>query len=228
MNWYRTGNTEVEYKSILFIPVTKGAKLVKEIREREEELNRNCNERIKIIEGGRVKLKNLLINKDPFPTIDCDMKKRILCSDGKQVKYPCNSNNVGYKLLCETCYERGLLKVYEGETARSARVRGLEHMSSYKNGRNDSALYKHKVNDHRDEEMTFKMEITRTFRDPLSRQANEAVRISERKKNELLNSKNEFNHPPIARITVERSKRPFKVPLPLQLSQACDEHTGIV
>ena len=86
--------------------------------------------------------------------------------------------------------------MYEGETVRSARVRGKEHLSGFKNMRNDNVLYKHKVNDHKDEEMAFRMEITKKYRDPLSRQANEAVRISGRKKNELLNSKNEFNHPP--------------------------------
>ena len=79
-------------------------------------------------------------------------------------------------------------------------------MNNYKSGRNDSALYKHKINDHKDEEMNFRMEITKTFRDPLSRQANEAVRISERKKIELLNSKNEFNHPPRkARVVIRGS-----------------------
>ena len=55
--------------------------------------------------------------------------------------------------------------------------------------------------------MTFRMEITDKFRDPLTRQANEAVRISKRKKFELLNSKNEFNHPPIARISVVRKEK---------------------
>ena len=55
--------------------------------------------------------------------------------------------------------------------------------------------------------MTFRMEITDKFRDPLTRQANEAVRISKRKKCELLNSKNEFNHPPIARISVVRKEK---------------------
>ena len=51
------------------------------------------------------------------------------------------------------------------------------------------------------------MEITKKFRDPLTRQANEAVRITSRKKNEILNSKTEFNHPPVARIIVERSNK---------------------
>ena len=55
--------------------------------------------------------------------------------------------------------------------------------------------------------MKFRMEITNKFHDPLTRQANEAVRISSRRKDEILNSKNEFNHPPITRITVERNKK---------------------
>ena len=80
-------------------------------------------------------------------------------------------------------------------------------MSQFKNGRGDSAMFKHKSNDHQGEEIKFRMEITNKFGDPQTRQANEAVRISKRKKRELLNSKNEFNHPPINRITVERKKK---------------------
>ena len=54
--------------------------------------------------------------------------------------------------------------------------------------------------------MRIRMEITRKFKDPLTRQANEAVRIKSRSTNagELLNSKSEFNHPPLARVVVEK------------------------
>jgi hypothetical protein len=155
-----------------------------------------------------MKMKDILVVKNPFPTTRCEMKKCLLCkNDSNQIKVPCNSNNVGYRLICETCRERGLNKIYEGETSRSARVRGAEHLSQFRNGREDSALFKHKQNDHKEEDMTFKMEITNKFRDPLTRQADEAVRISGRKKSEILNSKNEFNHPPITRITVERNRK---------------------
>ena len=102
---------------------------------------------------------------------------------------------------------RGEEKIYEGETSRSARIRGAEHSRDFKKGKDDSALYKHKQNHHKNEEMSFSMKITKKFTDPLSRQANEAVRISSRGKNSLLNSKNEFNHPPIARITVEKNRK---------------------
>ena len=51
------------------------------------------------------------------------------------------------------------------------------------------------------------MEIVRPFRDALTRQADEAVRINNSSPSELLNSKNEFNHPKIARVTVERKNK---------------------
>ena len=54
--------------------------------------------------------------------------------------------------------------VYEGETSRSARLRGIEHLQSYKSKRNDSVLYKHKMLEHEDEEVKFKLEITGVFR----------------------------------------------------------------
>ena len=64
--------------------------------------------------------------------------------------------------------------------------------------------------DHKNEEPQFEMEITGIFRDALTRQANEAVRIQKTKPSETLNSKCEFNSAPVARITVEKQKRNFK------------------
>ena len=61
--------------------------------------------------------------------------------------------------------------------------------------------------DHENENVKFKMEITKKFRDPLTRQANEAVRMFSRPSHEVLNSKSEFNHPPLARVVVERKKK---------------------
>ena len=206
LNWYKTGTNDIEYKTVLFVPVTKGGKLAKELKKREQEINKNSDERIKIVEGGGIQMKNLLVKKDPFPEEECKMKKCVLCNtNSKKLKIPCSTINVGYRLICETCENKGILKVYEGETARSARTRGAEHMSSFKNGRGDNALFKHKINDHGGEEIQIRMEITNKFSDPLTRQANEAVRIKYRSKNqgELLNSKSEFNHPPLARVVVE-------------------------
>ena len=81
-------------------------------------------------------------------------------------------------------------------------------MANLEKQRPKSVLLKDKLNEHKEEEMRIRMEITRKFKDPLTRQANEAVRINSRSKNpgELLNSKSEFNHPPLARVVVGKRK----------------------
>ena len=116
----------------------------------------------------------------------------------------CNTNNVGYSWVCNTCKSRDKLRVYEGETSRSARLRGIEHVKSFNHKRADSVLLKHKILEHENEDVDFEMKITGVFKDALTRQADEAVRIHARKNNELLNSKSEFNHPPVARVITEK------------------------
>ena len=70
----------------------------------------------------------------------------------------------------------------------------------------DNMLYKHKILEHEHEDVDFKMEITGVFKNALTRQAEEAVRIKSRKNSELMNSKSQFNHPPIARVVGEGRK----------------------
>ena len=96
--------------------------------------------------------------------------------------------------------------MYEGESLRSARIRGAEQMYDLEKQKSSSVLFKHKENEHQHETMKISMKIIKKFKDPLTRQANEAVRIANRNesKGELLNSKNEFHHPPISRIVVEK------------------------
>ena len=68
-------------------------------------------------------------------------------------------------------------------------------------------LFKHKVLEHPEEEnVHFKMEITGLFHDALTRQADEAVRIKNCKKSEILNSKSQFNNAPITRIVIDRKR----------------------
>ena len=47
INWYKIGQKEIEYKSVLFVPITKGGKLLKEMKKREDEINKYSDERIK-------------------------------------------------------------------------------------------------------------------------------------------------------------------------------------
>ena len=70
--------------------------------------------------------------------------------------------------------------MYEGETGSSARIRGTEHVRDFEKKEEKGDLFKHKLTDHKDENVKFKIEITKKFKDSLTRQANEAVRIFSR------------------------------------------------
>ena len=71
--------------------------------------------------------------------------------------------------------------------------------------------------DHIDESVEFGLEITGVFKDALTRQANEAIRIYKRNGSEILNSKSEFCHPPTARVLVEAKTKPIIKPNRLKL-----------
>ena len=165
----------------MFVAPTPGGVLSKELRKREEELNRNNPEMIKIEEKGGLKIKDILISKNPFKKSKCIQKSCPLCTDSQsvdtnpKVKIPCNTHNVGYRWSCITCQERSITKVYEGETGRSARTRGAEHLKEFEKKKEKGVLFKHKMTDHKNEDVRFKMEITQKFKDALTRQANEAI-----------------------------------------------------
>ena len=226
-NWWNSKRAKVQYKSVLFVPPTPGGVLAKEVSQREEELNKNSDERVKIVEKGGFKIKDMLGTKQPPQTSKCTQKKCPMCtnsehfiSSSEDSKIPCNANNVGYRWLCWACKEKNVTKVYEGETGRSARVRGLEHVKEFEKKTKSSVLFKHAETEHKHEKVVFKMEITQKFKDALSRQANEAVRIFNRSNGELLNSKSEFNHPPLARVVVEKRKYSYPLPLPMGCDKA--------
>ena len=50
------------------------------------------------------------------------------------------------------------------------------------------------------------MEVNNSSKYAFTRQINEGVRINRRQNKTLLNSKGEMNHPPVARITVEKKQ----------------------
>ena len=126
--------------------------------------------------------------------------------NSEEIKISCETNNIGFRWLCLTCKEREIVKVYEGETGRSARTRGAEHLKELEGKKEKGVLYKHNMADHEHENVKFQMSITKKFKDALTRQANEAIRIYSRPTAESLNSKSEFNHPQHARVVVDRKK----------------------
>ena len=66
-------------------------------------------------------------------------------------------------------------------------------------------MVKHQELKHPHKKVTFEFGLTKKFKDPLSRQADEGLRISKQTKSTtILNSKSEFNHPPIGRIKISK------------------------
>ena len=166
----------------MFVPPTPGGLLAKKLRIREEELNNTNKERIKIQEKGGIDLVNILGKKNPFNKEKCKEKSCPFCENSSK-----NSNIQ--------------------ETSRSLKIRTAEHIKAFEKNTEKRVLYKHKLTDHKEEEkIEFEIEVTGKFKDALTKQANEAVRINSRKSTEILNSKCEFNHPPLVRVVVEKKK----------------------
>ena len=65
--------------------------------------------------------------------------------------------------------------MYEGESSRNAKIRGAEHLRGLQKKNDGNPMYKHKVNDHQNEEVEFGMRVLKTFKHPLMRLVNEGV-----------------------------------------------------
>ena len=68
--------------------------------------------------------------------------------------------------------------IMHGETGKSARVRIGQHIDAYEKGKN-SNLYEHCVEKHNGQAVKFECKVTGVFKDPLSRQLDEALRIQQ-------------------------------------------------
>ena len=65
LDWWNSKNSKIKYTSIFFVTPTPGGELVKELTQREKEINKNSGERIKFVEKG-LKIKDILGTKYPF------------------------------------------------------------------------------------------------------------------------------------------------------------------
>ena len=94
--------------------------------------------------------------------------------------------------------------MYVGETSRNAYVRGKEHIDKYRRNDQKSPLWKHVQNRHEGRtDVNYSMKVASHFRDPLTRQVNEGVRINRSTAEVILNSKSEWHGPATARLTID-------------------------
>ena len=205
-NWWNKGKDK--FSSVLFVSPTPNGELLKMMKKRENELNSNSKLRLKILEKGGTKFKNMIVKMNPFKPQPCTYKVCPLCKETKFTLYneknvaKCNIANIGCRFICTGCNA-----TYEGESARVSRDRTLEHMSDLKKNRTESPMVKHFESHHANEPVKpkLKIQITGTFFDALSRQADESVRIKNAPTDKRMNSKAEFNSAPIKRIKLVKN-----------------------
>ena len=179
---------------------TPGGELAEQL---QEVLKKNPGPvKIKIQEQGGTKVKNMLQKPNPTKTRGCESDDCIACKNGRGLGGECRRNNVGYVLSCDEC---GADEVaYVGETGQNVYTRGLRHMASYRGKHQDSPMWKHAQLVHGGSTtVSYSMKVVRSFKDPLTRQINEAVRISNCTATTQLNSKTEWHGPATVRLVAE-------------------------
>ena len=189
-NWFR--NKDENIKAVIFVEATPRNELINKLKETEDKFRISDNERIKFIQKGGKKIKDVLRNSDLFRQ-NCTSESNCFPCKGKSKFSFCRKSNVGYRLQCKLYKSRGIDKAYEGESGRNMFLRSREHVRQLQNKHKDSIMYKHIKEEHNDEKdlADFEMVMTNPFKTPLSRIINEGIRIKNREKNSLLNSKAE-------------------------------------
>ena len=185
--------------TVMFVPATPGGKLAQMWRQVVEKNNGPVD--IKIEERGGKSMKSVFQRSNPSKTIGCDEVDCLPCMEGKGMCGDCRKTGIGYRVECCECE---MNVHYEGETSKSGYVRGLKHLSNYKAKTHDSPLWKHAAAGHNGRmDVKYKMRVLQSFRDPLTRQVNEAVRIQQSNADILLNSKSEWFGPATVRLVAE-------------------------
>ena len=180
----------------------------------------------KVIEVGGCKVGSYL-GTNSFCKENCDRQMCGLCSNegegGSRGK--CWRQNVGYSYICNRC-DQSDVYLYVGETARSCYTRHLQHLQKYsmkargkgksENEEGATFMWNHTKEVHggipglENGVRDYKMFLDGSFKDPLTRQVEEDVRmrvgikerVMERCKDrhmelnvELMNCKNEYYKP---------------------------------
>ena len=104
----------------------------------------------------------------------------------------CRREGANYSLWCEECGSG--VALYKGETGRNGYTRGLEHLRSLQAKNEDkSVLWSHSVHHHESRtNVTYRMRVTGTYPEPLDRQCQEKVEITNFRGDVLMNRKNEL------------------------------------
>ena len=170
-----------------FVPATPGS----ELKRRYEAEVSKCGVGMKVVEKSGMSVKSMVQKTDPFQRQYCSDRDNCMVCRVEGSRGRCRQSGVMYKIECSECDH-----VYFGETSRNAYTRGCEHTRSLDRGREDSVLYKHIIEQHRNSADTpqFNMRVISKHPTALDRQTAESVRIANSSHDRIMNSKQEFGH----------------------------------
>ena len=162
-------------------------------------------DRIKFVETNGRKYFDYL-KSSTVSTLRCEKNQNCLVCENPESRSDCKTMNVGYSLRCKLCKQRNKMVSYEGESSRSGYLRSREHQSELRKQSTTSVMYKHIMDEHRDEQsyVNSEMKIVGKFKSLLSRQINESWRICSKVPSLIPNSKSEFYGPCIKRKIMEK------------------------
>ena len=192
--------------SVLFVEQTPGGELARRYRQAEINLSAITGFRIKVVEKTGTAVKNILHKSNPWAEGFCSRANCYPCQTGEEKC--CFVRSLVYTSQCVPCKEVGQVKMYIGETSRSAHERGGEHEADYKKRLEDSHILKHQQANHNgNPDATFQFRVAATFQSALTRQITEAVMIRRLGEENTLNSKGMFNRCSLPRLTVQDDRK---------------------
>ena len=116
---------------------------------------------------------------------------------------------MGYQVTCLICRDKGVLSTYQGETGQNGLTRGRKHLKDLKNKVKSSGLVAHMSTTHPGEPHNFKFEVIKAFKDPLSRQIEEAKRIEASGVDPTtMNQRSEWRSTPLPRMGFTQGRVP--------------------
>ena len=194
-DWLNKGG----YDTVVFVPATPGGELAHEWKKVLEDTTSPI--KVRVEETGGRSMKSIFQKSNPMKKSGCREINCLVCSHERGQGGDCRKPNIGYQIQCEECT---MEVVYIGETSKCAYQRGAEHKDAYRTRQTGSSLWKHAVNSHSSRmDVSYSMTVKKSFREALTRQCNEAVRIYRSEANIVLNSKTEWHGPATVRLMVE-------------------------
>ena len=162
----------------------------KKLQQAELELGMKTGFRVRVVENAGTALKRLFSSTNPWGSSECGRPDCVVCSQGDEQVQDCHRRNILYENRCTACHvgsEKDDSKlsgtgrgIYVGESSRSMYKRAAkEHEADRAGEMEESHQIKHWVLDHPglDAPTKFKFKVVSSFRDALTRQLSEAVRI---------------------------------------------------